>query len=237
MLLFGFLYSSLGFLIGGAIAWLFKEFKEKISIINAVCAGLIFGLISIEIFPKAIELGGWFITIVGVTIGMIIFELLHKVSQHNQMNRNISKERIYNRVGLLLILSFSIHNFPMGITLATSQEYDFTISLLQTILFHNIPEGIILYTPLIMMGINFLNGILISFFVSVPVALGFFIGSFVDLNHPFISTSLISFTVGIILMVTVSEILLPVMEKSTLHRILIYTLIGIGIMGIYLKLF
>ncbi len=38
-------------------------------------------------------------------------------------------------------------------------------------------------------------------------------------------------------MVTVTEILLPVMEKSSLHRILIYPLIGIGIMAFNLNLF
>ncbi|SOC43046.1 ZIP family metal transporter [Ureibacillus acetophenoni] len=130
--------------IGGAVAWLFKDFQRKIIIINAVCAGLIFGLISIVIFQEAIELGGWFITIVEVSIGMVIFELLHKVMRNYQVIKNTSKERVYIRKGLLLILSFSIPNLPIGIILATSHEHD--ISLLQTLLLHNIPEGIILYT-------------------------------------------------------------------------------------------
>ncbi|MFP3919827.1 divalent cation transporter, partial [Lysinibacillus telephonicus] len=65
MWLFGFLCTSLGILIGGTIAWLFKGLQQKIDLVYGICAGIILGLISIEIFPEAIELGGWLITIVG----------------------------------------------------------------------------------------------------------------------------------------------------------------------------
>lgn len=236
MWLFGFLCTSSGILIGGTIAWFFKGLQQKIDLVYGICAGIILGLISIEIFPEAIELGGWLITAVGFTIGMILFELIHNVFHYNQVFKKTSKKKIYIRTSLLLLISFAVHNLPMGITLGASQEKEFTISLLQTLLFHSIPEGIILFTPLFLAGINVFLGFLIILIVSSPVALGVYIGGLLGFNHQYISASLISVTIGIILMVTVSEILYPVLIKSPL-KIIIFTLIGFGIMGLYIKLF
>lgn len=237
MWLFGFLCTSSGILIGGTIAWLFKGLQQKIDLVYGVCAGIILGLISIEILPEAIELGGWLITFVGFIMGMILFELIHNVLHYNQVLKSASKKKMYIRTGLLLLISFSVHNLPMGITLGASQEKEFTISLLQTLLFHSIPEGIILFTPLIMVGINIFLGFLITFMVSSPVALGVYISGFLGFDHQYISASLISLTIGIILMVTVSEILYPALIKSPTLKIIIFTLIGFGIMGLYIKLF
>ncbi|RTQ88528.1 ZIP family metal transporter [Lysinibacillus telephonicus] len=235
MWLFGFLCTSLGILIGGTIAWLFKGLQQKIDLVYGICAGIILGLISIEIFPEAIELGGWLITIVGFTVGMILFGLLHNVLHYIQVFKKTSN--IYIRSGLLLLISFAVHNLPMGITLGASQEKEFTISLLQTLLFHSIPEGIILFTPLIMAGINVFLGFLITLIISSPVLLGVYIGGVLGFNHQYFSASLISITIGIILMVTVSEILYPALLKSSPLKIITFTLIGFGIIGLYIKLF
>ncbi len=234
--LLGFLSNSLGILIGGSIAWLFKGLQHKINTIYALCAGLILGLVCIEIFPEAIDLGGWLISIVWLIIGMMSFKFLHNVLNYNQSIKRKSKKTVYFHTGLLLMFSISVHNFPMGIILGTSQDNEFTISMLQTLLFHSIPEGIILFTPLMLSGINNLILLVFSLVVSIPVALGVIVGGFIGFESKVISASLISFTVGIILMVTVTEILFPSLNKSSILKIVVYTLIGIGIMGIYLKM-
>ncbi|SOC21810.1 ZIP family zinc transporter [Ureibacillus xyleni] len=236
MWLLGFLCTSSGILIGGTIAWLFKGLQQKVDIIYGLCAGIILGLISFEIFPEAIELGGWLSTFVGFTIGMILFEVLHNGLHYYQGIKSTSKKKLYIRTGLILMFSFSVHNVPMGITLGASQESDFTMTLLQTLLFHSIPEGIILFTPLILAGINIFIGFLITFIVSIPIPLGVFIGGFLGFDHPTTNTTLISFTIGIIFMVTVSEILYPALLKSSTFKVLIFTLIGLAIIGAYLKL-
>lgn len=236
MWLLGFLCTSSGILIGGTIAWLFKGLQKNVDIIYGVCAGIILGLISFEIFPEAIELGGWLSTIVGFTIGMILFGFLHNGLHFSQGKKSASKKKLYIRTGLLLMFSISVHNVPMGIILGASQESDFTMTLLQTLLFHSIPEGIILFTPLILAGTNIFIGFLISFIVSIPISIGVFIGGFLGFVHQSITTALISVTIGIIFMVTVSEILYPALIKSSIFKVLICTLIGLAIIGFYLKL-
>ncbi|WP_042472132.1 ZIP family metal transporter [Bacillus ndiopicus] len=236
MWLLGFLCTSSGMLIGGIIAWLFKGLQQKVDIIYGLCAGIILGLISFEIFPEAVELGGWLITSIGLAVGVIVFEILHNRLHSNNDTKSTSKKRLYIRTGLLLMFSFSVHNIPMGIILGANQKSDFTITLLQTLIFHSIPEGIILFTPLILAGINIFIGILAAFIVSIPVSLGVFIGGFLGLDSQLINTILISFTIGIIFMVTISEILYPVLIKPSIFKALVSTLIGLGIIGVYLKL-
>ena len=236
MWLLGFLCTSLGILIGGTIAWFFKGLQKNVDIIHGVCAGIILGLISFEIFPESIELGGSLNTFVGFTIGMVLFGMLHNGLHYSQGKKSTSKKELYIRTGLVLMFSFSVHNVPIGIILGASQEPDFIMTLLQTLLFHSIPEGIILFTPLILAGTNIFMGFLISFIVSIPVSLGVFIGGFLGFNHDSINTALISFTTGIIFMVTVSEILYPALIKSSTFKVLVCTLIGLGIIGFYLWL-
>ncbi|MFL0584962.1 ZIP family metal transporter [Solibacillus silvestris] len=236
MWLLGLLCTSLGIFIGGIIAWLFKGLQQRVDIIYGLCAGVIMGLVIFEILPEVIELGGWLSTFIGFTIGMITFKILHNSLHYNRGKKSTTKKKLYIRTGLLLIFSFSVHNLPMGITLGANQDSDFTITLLQTLLFHSIPEGIILFTPLILAGINIFVVFLISIFVSIPVSLGVFIGGLLGLVYQSINTILISITVGIIFMITVSEILYPALVKSSIFKVLFWILIGLGIIGFYLKL-
>ena len=236
MWLLGFISASSGILIGGTIAWLFKGLQHKVDIIYGLCAGIILGLISLEILPESVELGGWFKTFVGFIIGIILFKVLHNALHHNEAINDSSKEKMYIRTGLLLMLSISIHNVPMGMVLATSQESNLTTVLLQTLLFHSIPEGIILFTPLILANINLLVGLFFTFIVSISIPLGVVLGGYFGVDHQSISAIFISITLGIIFMVTVSEILYPALIKSSLVKVLLCTLIGIAVITIYLKI-
>ena len=236
MWLLSLLFTSSGFLIGGIIVRFFKGLQQKVEIIYGICAGIILGLISFEFFPESIEVGGWIITLVGFILGIMVFEVLHKGLHYHQEEKSISEKKMHIHTGLLLMVSFSIHNLPMGIILGSSQKSDLTIALLQTLLFHSIPEGIILFTPLLLAGTNLIMGLFISVIISIPVSLGVFLGGFLGFSHPILITILFSFTIGIIFMVTVSEILYPALIKSSLFKVSFFTLIGLGIIVLYLKI-
>lgn len=236
MWLLGYLSTSLGILIGGGIAWLFKGFENRIDTIYGICTGAIFSLLILEILPESLETGGWLFSVLGLSLGIITFETLHNGIHNHQSFNSKSKKKMYIRTGLLLMLSVSIHNLPMGILLGVNQESEFTLTLLQTLFFHSIPEGIILFTPLFLAGMNIMLWLITSFSVSIPVALGVFIAPLMGIDYQFISTILISFTAGIILMVTVWEVLLPLLNKSPGLRLLFSILIGLVVMGLYLKL-
>ena len=235
MLLLGFLSAFTGMLIGGTIAWLFKGFQQKVDIIYGLCAGIIFGLISFEILPESIELGGWLKTCIGFTLGVVLFNVLHKRLHTYGRTKGTTKRKTYIRTSMLLLFSFSIHNVPMGIILGASQQSNFTTTLLQALLFHSIPEGIILFTPLILAGVSLYTLFFISFIVSIPIPIGVFIGGYLEFNHQASIAILISITLGLTLMVTISEIVYPAVKKSSIINVLLSILIGVGIIVIYLK--
>jgi len=233
--LLGLLSNYLGIFIGGTVAWIFKGLQSKINTIYALCAGLILGLICMEIFPEAVKLGGWLVSIIWVIVGMLSFGLLHQTFNY-QHSINTSNTKMYLQTGLVLLFSISLHNFPMGILIGTSLDGDIKNSVIQTLLFHSIPEGIILFTPFILSGIKYIVMLVVSLLVSLPVALGVYVGSFIGSDYWIISTSLISFTVGIILMVTITEILLPTLKKSSVLSITLFTILGILLIGLYLRI-
>jgi len=236
MWILGFISTSLGISVGGSVAWILKGFRKHFDLIYAFCAGLILCLISIEILPESIEMGSWIFSFVGVSIGIITYEVLHKLLELNKAKKKILKKNMYIRTGLLIMISIAIHNLPMGIILGENQDDDFTFTLLQALFFHSIPEGIILFTPLISVGMNIFILLFISILVSTPVAMGVYIGGYISLGYQILSSILISFTAGMILMVTIKEIILPSLKLNSTRRILLFTFLGMMIMGIYLNL-
>ncbi|MEW9502770.1 ZIP family metal transporter [Jeotgalibacillus marinus] len=220
MWLLGFVSTAVGIGIGGLLAWLLKGFQKSIDTIYALCSGLILGLMSLEIIPAAIQLGDWIIFFLGFLAGILLFELLHTVSHKITLITNSPEKDLFIHTGFLLSLSIAVHNFPLGMILGSSDS-SMSTSLLHTLILHNVPEGMILFTPLFLAGLGFYTWFWFSVLVAVPVGIGSFVGSLIGINHPFLWAFTISLTAGIIFMVTIKEIL----RESTKHSSLIYCLV------------
>ena len=133
----GFLAIAVGTDFGGGIAWLFKVHQKSIVTIYGLCGGLLLGLISFGIVPEVIQLGDWMILLLGFLAGVILFELLHSIFPSVSINESKTN---FIRTGVLLTLSISIHNLPIGIMLESSQDTSLSISLLQTMVLHSIQK-------------------------------------------------------------------------------------------------
>lgn len=230
----GFLSTFAGIGVGGVIAALINGFKKSIGTIYAVCTGLILGLISFEIVPEAIQLGNWIIFALGFLAGVIIFELIHLGFHKNPVISTGSRKQHNFRLGLFLALIISIHNFPVGVVLGTSEHSQFSTALLQALILHNIPEGMILFTPLIIAGIRFYLLFLLSLFIAVPVAIGAFIGEMMGMQNNLLWAFLISLTVGTIYMVTIKEILAESIRQSSNIYSFLIAFFAFWLMGVYL---
>jgi len=232
--LIGLFSTTLGISIGGGIAWFLKEFHKSIATIYAVCGGLVVGLISFEIAPEAIYMGDWFIVGLGFLTGVILFELLHKALHKKKYGKK--ENDLHLQTGLLLILGISLHNLPMGIVLETTHQSSVSMSILPALILHNIPEGIILFTPLFMVGISTYRFWLISIIVALPVAVGALCGGVIERDNTLLVAYIISLTIGIILMITVKEILIEAINQSSVLYCLLIALIGFTLIGIYFNL-
>jgi len=230
----GFLSTFVGIGVGGIIAYFINGLKRSIGTIYAVCTGLILGLISFEIVPEVLQLSNWIIFFLGFLAGVILFELIHLGFHKNPANSTESRKQHSLRIGLFLALIISIHNFPVGVVLGTSEHSKFSIALLQALILHNIPEGMILFTPLFISGIRFSLLLFLSIFIAVPVAIGALIGEMIGMQNNILWAFLISLTVGTIYMVTIKEILTESIRQSSNIYSFLVTLISFGLIGAYL---
>lgn len=208
----GFLATFIGVGIGGGIAYFINGFTKSIGAIYAVCAGLILGLISYELAPEALEMGSWRILAVGFIAGVLLFKFLHM----GVYRKSIVPTKT-QKTGLFLALIIAVHNLPMGVVFGASEQSDINLSLLKAIVLHNIPEGMILFTPLFLIGLRFFHMILLSIIVSFPVAIGAYIGGEMQLQNDLLWAFLLSLIVGTIYMVTIKEIL-PASVKYASNR-------------------
>ena len=229
----GFFFTAIGFGIGGILAWILKGFQKRMDTVYSICAGLILGLLSFEIAPEAIELGNWVTFISGFLLGVTLFKFIHK-SFKTQLVLRTGREKIDPLyTGAMLMFSISLHNLPIGITLGSNQDSTLNLSILQTILLHNIPEGIIVFTPLFMAGLGIWPLIFFSLIVALPVAIGAYFGNIIGIENPFFWSMFISLSIGMIYMVTIKEILTDSIKESTSTKVFILALLGLSVIGAF----
>lgn len=224
----GFAATFLGVGIGGVIVSFVHEYKRSLGTIYALCTGLILGLVSFSIVPEALHLGNWLVLTLGFFVGVIVFQVMHTMIELKV------KKRAGMKTGLLLVLIMSFHNFPIGVILGEGEKSHLSQSLLQTLILHNIPEGMILFTFIFLQGFRFLPLVLFSFIVAIPVAIGAAIGEMIGVQSPYIWSFLISLTVGTIYMVTMKEILPESIKHSSRRYSLFMAAIAFFFIGGYL---
>lgn len=229
MWLIGYSSTVLGLLIGGLLSWAFNKIQKDTTIVYSICSGLILGLLSMEIVPEGIRLGGWVIFSLGFFIGVLVYKLLHL----NQLGREIKKQQSARNTGLLIACSICLHNLPIGILLSSESEALFTTSLLKTIFFHNIPEGMILFTPFIIHSKYPFNWLFLSFIVALPVGIGVVLGGLFEPIHPILLSFMISFAVGTMYMITVTEVLAYALNKNSTRKTLLLSVFGFGCIALY----
>ncbi|MGM9705921.1 MAG: ZIP family metal transporter, partial [Prevotella sp.] len=133
--------------------------------------------------------GGWWQPLVGVGLGVLLIALLDKITPHLHHLTGISCEygneephainnKSINRV-LLFVIAIAIHKFPEG--LATGVVFDgdnignaYTVAI--TIALQNIPEGMVIVTPLLMIGVGYTRVIAVSLLVALMETIGVLLG-------------------------------------------------------------
>ena len=227
----GYLCTAIGFSIGGIIAWCIKGFQRKTDLIYSVCVGLTHGILSFEIVPEAIELGSWLTFILGFFVGILIFEAAHKIMKIFFGTTMVQDKNFSFQTGILLILSISIHNLPIGIMLGSTQDTTVEFSMLSAILFHNIPEGIILFSLLFVAVHGIWSWLFISLIIAAPVGIGAYFGSTLGTGNPSFWSFIISLAVGTIYMVIMKEVIMEAIKDTS--NVLLISTISFGCIGLY----
>lgn len=203
----------------------------------AFTAGLMLSIVCFELLPKAFEVGGLEVGLVGICIGILLVLLLEHYLDHNHHHMlNVNYKNMYVRSAVLLGVAFAIHNIPEGIAigsmLAISPEEGIYFAF--AILVHNVPEGMIMALPLKKSKVRLWYSGLIIFFISFAMGVGAVVGiSLSYISDMYIALSL-AIAGGIMLYVTTGEIIVKSMKQWKGRSITLAIILGI-LLGVVLS--
>ncbi|MBP7965566.1 MAG: zinc transporter ZupT [Paludibacteraceae bacterium] len=132
-----------------------------------------------------------------------------------------------HRIGALMAVSIAIHNFPEGLATFTValQGAEFALPIVIAIALHNIPEGIAVSVPIYQATGKKRKAFWWSLLSGLSEPLGAVIGYFILLPFwsPTIEGALMALTAGIMVYISLDE-LLPTAERYGKHH---YAIIGV----------
>jgi len=231
--LIGTAVCALGTTLG---AFIIVSLKKTNNILMAgiigAAAGLMLSVVTFDLIPEAIEVGGLFLALLGTLIGIVFAIILDSSLSHFEIVKKYGK---HIKTAILLILALSAHNFPEGLAIGVgfTKEIKFGIELAIVIAVHDIPEGAAVAAPLIQSNLKPWKILLLTGLTALPTAFGAFFGAVLgNISNMFTSICL-GFASGTMLYIIVGE-LIP--ESKELFKGIfstISTLIGI-ILGLLL---
>ncbi len=145
------------------------------------------------------------------------------------------------RSGVLLTLGIAIHNFPEGLvtfTCAATGDIAFGIMIAVAIAIHNIPEGIAVSVPIFYATGNRRRAFTYSFLSGVAEPVGALIGYAILLPFltPVLLSAVIAFVAGIMIYISLDEILPLAHRYGKEHLVIIGVGAGMLVMAVSLWL-
>lgn len=243
---------GLASLIGSAAGMVVRRIPHKWNdSFLGFCAGMMLTAALVCLIVPAVEMAGpagWWQPVVGAALGVALIALLDRVTPHlhhiagieegEKEERHTTANKSINRV-LLFVIAIAIHKFPEG--LATGIVFDgdnlanaYTVAI--TIAIQNIPEGMVVVTPLIMIGVRFRRVIGVSLAVAfleiAGVIAGYFLGD--------ISTALLpalTALAGGAMLYVISDEMIPETHSHGFEKHATYALVA-GVMSmLYIQMF
>ncbi len=176
--------------IGALIGFLFKDVSHKLNdIILSFAAGVMLCAAIMGLVVPSLEKGGAYavpICIVAIFTGAIFLNVIDKLVPHIHNLIGIDGEnhpdsaKHLNKV-LLFVLAIAIHNLPEGIAAGVSfgtGNISDAITVAGGIALQNIPEGMVIITPMIVSGISKRKTFIIASITGIVEVIGTFIGYF-----------------------------------------------------------
>ncbi|MDD4860077.1 MAG: zinc transporter ZupT [Dehalococcoidales bacterium] len=246
--------------IGSTIAYfLHKPKSQHMCLILGFSAGVMLYVSFAELLHVALEKVGFLTANLGFFIGIIAIALLDILIPHEYKQEHV--EELSNgadttvqpgrhgyrhgakhasrlrRAGILMALGIAIHNFPEGIAVFSSGitgDTGFGILVAIAIALHNIPEGISVSVPIVEATGKRGRAFLYSFAAGLAEPVGALIGFAV--LFPFLTPTLIytllAFAAGIMVYISLDELLPTAHLYGEEHVVIIGVLAGMAVMAL-----
>lgn len=176
-------------------------------------------------FPKLI------LTLIFLVLGIIISMLIDKYLPSEYENKD--NKGLY-KIGIISMVAIIFHNIPEGIAtfITSTNNLSLGITLTLAIALHNIPEGISIAVPIYHSTGNKLKAIMYALLSGMSEVIGsvlayFFLSPFIN-DH--IMAALYAIIAGIMIHISVYELIPGAYKDSTLKKVLKYFIIGFIVM-------
>jgi ZIP family zinc transporter len=196
-----------GTALGAVIATGFRKSSNVVmSSIMAIAGGLMLSVVTFDLIPEAILMGGLWITLIGIFIGVLFVSVLDVILPATTLLKKYGK---HIKTALLLALGLAAHNFPEGLAIGSGfmggRTLGFKLALV--IGMHDIPEGAAVASPLMQSRLSKGKIILFTALTAVPTAVGAYIGGVLgDISKTFITLCL-GFAGGTMLYIVCGEMI------------------------------
>lgn len=244
---------GLASLLGSTIGLFVKKIPHQWNdIFLGFCAGMMLTASLVCLIVPAVDMAGqsgWWQPLLGVLLGVLLIGLLDKITPHLHHITGLEEDSIceephgqrnksIDRI-LLFVIAIAIHKFPEG--LATGVVFDgsdignaYTVAI--TIALQNIPEGMVVVTPLLMIGVCFSRVVLVSISVALieiaGVLLGYYIG---DISSALLPT--VTAIAGGAMLYVISDEMIPETHSHGFEKHATYALVGGVMCMLYIQMF
>lgn len=245
--------------IGSAIAYFIKKPRYSyLAVLLGFSAGVMIYISFAELLKTAIDDVGFQTANIAFFAGIVLIAVVDILVPHSYIaeqvenTHGLEKENMLTtkllagrtrlmRVGIFTALGIAIHNFPEGlVTFASAAGGDVTlgISIAVAIAIHNIPEGISVSVPIFYATGSRRKAFVYSFMSGVAEPIGALIGYAIlwPFLSPLLISSLLAFVAGIMIYISLDELLPLAHRYGREHLVLIGLLGGMAIMAVSLLL-
>ena len=245
------LLAGLATSIGGFLAFFFKKKNlNTLALGLGFSAGVMIYVSFMELLPQAKNTLGQIyniktaegLTILFFFIGALFAWLIdYCLPSHHLEDKTLNKETKLKRVGLFTALVLAVHNFPEGLTtfMATLTNTPTGVSIALAIALHNIPEGISVALPIYHATNNKKKAFWYATLSGLAEPAGAIIGYLLLRNFlkgPIFAISF-ALTAGIMVYISLDELLPTAHEYGQGHKIIWGILAGMLVMAAGLLLF
>jgi ZIP family zinc transporter len=246
--IFAFLLTLLAGLstgIGSLIAYFIKKPKTiYLSFSLGFSAGVMIYVSFVELLPRAVTKVGQFTSVIAFFVGILLIALIDMIIPESRNPHHYKEmpevltlkvDKSLLRTGLFTALAIAIHNFPEGLTTfgTTLSDERLGIVIALAIAIHNIPEGISVSVPLFYATGDRKKAFRYSFLAGLAEPAGAVIGFIILLPFlsPVLLSSLLAFVAGIMVYISIDELLPMAHRYGHSHTVILGFIIGMGLMA------
>ncbi|MBQ2025967.1 MAG: ZIP family metal transporter [Paludibacteraceae bacterium] len=223
-------------IIGSVIGLLFKGLSHKWNdMIMGYCAGIMLAAAVIGLILPATEMAGgsgWWQVAIGVLGGALFLNLLDNVTPHlhklTGLDPETQAENTHLNKVLLFVLAIAIHKLPEGIAAGVgfnSETNEAAWSVTIGLALQNIPEGMVVISPLLLAGVNRWRTLFISLAIGLLEIVGVWIGYGLGAISLVMLPVMLAFAGGAMLYV-ISDEMIPETHAHGYHKAATYALLA-----------